>query len=140
MVVENTDTYSLVNGNASNFTIEAWVNINSGASSINTIVGKKTPGGSTAGYAFYVNTWNTSDRKLVLESTSNAVISTGTVPNNTWTHVAASINNGTVTFYINGVADATTGPVTLTSDTNVSMQVGAFGDSNFPFSGSLSDV
>lgn len=140
MVVENTDTYSLVNGNASNFTIEAWVNINSGASSINTIVGKKTPGGNTAGYAFYVNSWSTSDRKLVLESTGNAVVSSGTVPNNTWTHVAASVNNGTVTFYINGVADATTGPVTLTSNTNVSMQVGAFGDSNFPFSGSLADV
>jgi len=163
MVVQNTDTYSSASSSltldgtngyitvpafasydfsgSTNFTLEAWVKINSGASSINTIVGKKIPTLNTAGYAFYVNSFSTSDRKLILETAGGVAVSTSTVPNDTWTHVAVSVSNGSTTFYINGVAAGGGGAVSPSANSGVTMNIGRFGNNlNFPFIGSLSDI
>ena len=43
------------------------------------------------------------------DGTARYLTSAGTVPLNTWTHVAATISSGTVTLYINGSADSNTG-------------------------------
>ena len=127
-------------GNNANFTLEAWVKINAGASSINTIIGKKSPGGGTAGYSFYINSWSTSDRKLVLETTNGVAVSNNAVPSNTWTHVAVAVSNGTATFYINGVDAGGAGAVGPTV-TTTTLNIGAFGSgSYFNFSGSLEEV
>ncbi len=48
--------------------------------------------------------------------------STGIVPQNTWTHVAITLNAGTLTFYINGVASGTAA-VTFSQD-NQPMNIG----------------
>ncbi|GGD46871.1 hypothetical protein GCM10011514_08590 [Emticicia aquatilis] len=48
--------------------------------------------------------------------------STGIVPQNTWTHVAITLNAGTLTFYINGVASGTA-TVTFSQD-NQPMNIG----------------
>ena len=136
--IPNSATYNYVTGNA--FTLEAWVKINAAASSINTIIGKKIPGGGTSGYAFYVNSWGTSDRKLVFEATTGTFLSTGTIPNDTWTHVAVSVSSaGVATLYINGVADGT-GNVTIPTNSNT-VNVGAFGNNGyFYFNGGLDEV
>jgi gliding motility-associated-like protein len=163
IVVENTTTYPIsagslsfngyqdisvpsssqldFSGSSTNFTLESWVKINSGASSINSIVGKKITNLNTAGYTFFINTWGTSDRKLVLEYYGGSVSSTSTVPSDTWTHVAISVSNGNATFYINGTAAGGGGAINPTANSNVAMRIGSFGDyGNFYFNGGLADV
>ncbi|WP_310594203.1 LamG-like jellyroll fold domain-containing protein [Flavobacterium sp.] len=138
ITIPNSATYDYTTSSA--FTIEAWVKINTSASSINTIVGKKAPGGGTSGYAFYINSWGSSDRKVVFEATGGTFISTTSIPNNTWTHVAVSVaSGGAATIYINGVASGT-GTVTIPSNSN-SINVGAFGNNGyFYFNGSMDEV
>jgi gliding motility-associated-like protein len=138
ITLPNSATYDYTTSSA--FTIEAWVKINSSASSINTIVGKKVPGGSTQGYAFYINNWGSSDRKVVFEATGGSFASTTSIPNNTWTHVAVSVaNGGAATIYINGAASGT-GNVTIPSNSNT-INVGAFGNNSyFYFNGSMDEV
>jgi gliding motility-associated-like protein len=136
--VPNSTTYNYITGNA--FTLEAWVKINAAANSINTIIGKKSPGGGTAGYAFYVNSWGTSDRKLVFEATTGTFISSTAIPNDTWTHVAVSVTSaGAATMYINGVASGT-GNITIPTN-STTLSIGAFGsNSYFYFNGGLDEV
>ncbi|MER0438106.1 FG-GAP-like repeat-containing protein [Emticicia sp. W12TSBA100-4] len=49
-------------------------------------------------------------------STGTWIYSTNSVPENTWTHVAISFDNGTLTFYINGVASGVYSGVTIAQD------------------------
>ena len=129
-------------GNNANFTLESWIKINSGSYSINTIIGKKTPNQNTPGYSFYVNSWSTSDRKLVLETAGGVVVSTSTIANDTWYHVAVSVINGNATFYINGNAVGGGGTVGPTDSSSVAMDIGSFGNNYgyFPMNGGLTDV
>ena len=128
-------------GTSVNMTLEAWVNF-SPNSSIRTIIGNKTAGSQTGGYAFYVNSWGTTDRKLVFEFWGSAAVSTtATVPSNVWTHVAAVLNNGSVSFFINGESVAVSGGSTTDIRTSSNaINIGAFGDNNFRFTGSIDDV
>jgi len=120
------------------FTLEAWIKFD-GGSSIKTIVGKKTAGGETLGYAFYVNFYGTEDNKLIFEGTNSYVSSTGTIPLNTWTHVAVTYDQSNVTFYINGTASGG-GTVNLQSSSNP-IAVGSFGGgSYFFFDGSIDEI
>jgi Concanavalin A-like lectin/glucanases superfamily/Metallo-peptidase family M12/Ig-like domain CHU_C associated len=91
------------------FTMEAWVNY-SGANS--TIVDK-----GNYNFLWSLNA-NSNGNKMgfYTRNTTAWVYSTGTVPENTWTHVAITLNAGTLTFYINGVASGTA-PVSFSQDT-----------------------
>ncbi len=86
----------------SNFTIEAWI-YRTVAGVAHTIFAKGT---STTGFAFLVASTNV----LRFTDTSSTIDSTGTIPTNTWTHVAA-VREGTGSnqfkLYINGVNDGT---------------------------------
>jgi hypothetical protein len=66
--------------------------------------------------------WNSSKMGFYNKNSPVWVYSTGTVPENTWTHVAITLNAGTLTFYINGVASGTAA-VTFSQD-NQPMNIG----------------
>lgn len=93
-----------------NFTMEAWVNY-SGINS--TIIDK-------GNYDFL---WqlgangNANKMGFYYRGTSAWVYSTGSVPENTWTHVAITLQAGTLTFYINGVASGTASVASAMQDT-----------------------
>ena len=82
------------------FTMEAWVNY-SGSNS--TIVDK-----GNYNFLWSLNA-NSNGNKMgfYTRNTGAWVYSTGAIPKNTWTHVAVTLNAGTLTFYINGVASGT---------------------------------
>ena len=109
---------SITLGNS--FTIEAWVNY-SGTS--RTIIDK-------GAYDNLLSLNPAGDNKLGFYSANTGAwrYSTGTIPQNTWTHVAVTLNSGTLTFYINGVASGT-GSVTPTSSTGA-LNIGRQGPTN----------
>lgn len=97
------------------FTMEAWVNY-SGLNS--TIVDK---GDYDFLWSLNAND-NASKMGFFNKNTTTWVYSTAIVPQNTWTHVAITLDNGTLTFYINGIASGTA-PVTPAQD-NLPMNIG----------------
>ena len=100
-----------------NFTMEAWVNY-SGANS--TIVNK-----GDYDFLWQLNANNTNNYKMGYfdRATNGWKYSTGIVFENTWTHVAISLGNGILTFYINGVASGTAAVASAYQD-NLPMYIG----------------
>ena len=92
------------------FTMEAWVNY-SGQDI--TIIDK---GNYDFLWSLNPNT-NLSKMGFYTRGKGAWVYSTGTVPQNTWTHVAITLNAGRLTFYINGVASGTDSIATASQDT-----------------------
>ncbi len=92
------------------FTMEAWVNY----SGINcTIVDK-----GDYDFLWELNAnGNANKLGFYIKNTNTWVYSTSAVPQNTWTHVAITLNAGTLTFYINGVASGAYNSVTNLQDT-----------------------
>ena len=94
------------NNPSTTFTIEAWVYLKSYTSNATghynrTIMAK----GAT-----YFHFGITADNKIHLDhydGTARYPYSNDTVPLNEWTHVCAKVDNGSITFYINGTASGT---------------------------------
>jgi hypothetical protein len=91
------------------FTLSAWVKLNSSANNIQSIWANKPGGWNAAGFGLYVNTYNTTDGKLILETGdgvngSDALSTAGVVTANQWHFVAASVNEtaGTAQLYVDG--------------------------------------
>jgi hypothetical protein len=86
------------------FTIEAWVYITSLAASRSLVcVGDDN---TSTGALFFVNT---SGRLAIFGNGGNILVGTSrTVAVNTWNHIAFVRSSGTITAYLNGVADSTT--------------------------------
>lgn len=122
-----------------NFSAEAWVYPRAKAT-INWIFGKQI-GGSGAGWAFYQNTFNTSDGRLILQTNGGNVYQTATsiIPLNTWSHLALVISNNIPVLYINGVQTAFTGIYSNAPSAN-NFRIGASNDPAFFFHGQLDEV
>lgn len=91
------------------FSVSAWVNLSSAAANIQTIWGSKEAGGASAGMSLFVNTFNTSDGSLHMETgdgpnTSSALSGTGKVPVSGWHQVYSTVNEaaGTAEVYVDG--------------------------------------
>jgi hypothetical protein len=130
----------------SKYTLSAWVNLSSSASSCQGIFSNKMPGSNSNGCAFYINTWATSDHLLRFETGNggggNGVVSTVAVTPGVWQHVAVTVDNtmGTVKLYLNGVDVTGSGGITTNAGTNLAAYLGNFVDGSLGFTGSLDDV
>lgn len=119
----------------SNFTIEAWIyRAASGAAHTIFAKGASTP----TGFAFLV----TSTDVLRFTDTSSNIDSTGTIPANTWTHVAA-VREGTGSnqfkLYINGVNDGT-GTVSTDYNQTTEARIGENRGATDDFNGYISNL
>ncbi len=122
-----------------NFTVEAWVNVPSAASNIQTILSNSAGIGQAGGFRFGINTWNTSDGKIVFEGGSVFVGSSVAIAKNVWQHVAVVVNNSVVSYYINGVFVGTsTGSFPPLSSTVLTL--GSFSDNQYLFNGMMDEV
>lgn len=93
----------------SQFSISAWVKPNASGSSIQTIISNAGPNLATNGFKAYWNSWQTTDRKMILEngngSSGDATASTAAVvTNDEWQHLVYTFNTSTraITMYRNG--------------------------------------
>jgi autotransporter-associated beta strand protein len=120
------------------FTFSQWVRITTGRSSMQTLLFSR-PTGSTTGTALhlYANTWQTTDRKLILNtsngSTSKEISSAaGAMPFGEWVHIAAVINRsgGTAKLYVNG-AEVASGAVRTDFSNNVPLFIGSMGGGQY---------
>jgi hypothetical protein len=126
------------------FTVESWINLATTPSVGATIASIWQAGGNnTLAWALYVD----SSRQLAVQWGSEASTSTlngGTIPLNTWTHVAW-VGSGTNHFlYVNGILVATAGSAFNHSDPSAAFTVGVrlvnAGGAQQYFSGNISNL
>ena len=120
-------------------TISAWVKINN-YDSYNAVISKIDsstrnyeilirPSIPTGGISFYV-------------ANSSFITSTGTIPLNTWTHIVVTVESGVTNgakIYINGSQDATTGTLTINSNT-ANLNIGRRTTGSFYIDGKISNT
>src|SRR5579862_1632618 len=109
----------------SGFSLSAWVNLSTTSSNIQTLWANKAAGGGSNGVALFVNTFNSADGAVSLE-TGNGIAPGATTTISTahavhtggWHHVFASANeaNGTATVYVDGVNVTAPGTNTIRTD------------------------
>lgn len=113
-LASNSDVISLgtlflnsISSSTATFTMEAWVYLNSFGTNATSFYNRTI----LAKGQIYLNFGIDQNGKLMLyhyDGTTRTNASTNAISLNTWTHVAAVVNgSGTITFYINGVANGT---------------------------------
>jgi hypothetical protein len=132
-------------GNA--FTLSAWVKVDPTATSIQTIWANKSGGFNSDGFALYVNSYQTTDQKVVLETgngTSGTAASSiaGIVPAGLWHRVTAVINraSGTAQLYVDGIDRTSTGTTRTDFQNQSGVNLGRFTNGTFYFKGALDEA
>jgi len=137
-----TGTYAVTDPGANlsitgSFTVECWVNpVNVAAPSFQILVQKRL-GSSSTGYTLYLST----GKVCIRTNGSSRLTGATTIPNNAWSHVAATYNSSTNVFtvYVNGIADGTvtTASAAPAADTD-SLRIGA--GFNSPYAGLIDEI
>jgi len=129
------------------FSVSAWVFVNSSAASIQPVWANKSGGWNSDGFALYVNAWNTSDEKLVLETgdgTNGATAATGpgAVGPGHWHQVAAVVDetSGFADLYVDGLQQNATSTVQTNFRNKATLDLGRFADGGFYFKGLLDEA
>ena len=122
-------------------TIEAWVKPYTKNSNL-TIVANSYAGLNNSGYAFHINTWNNTDRKIGFETNNGDPIVTrdSVVEFNQWQHIAVTASGVTATVYVNGEAKKVIGNVTLTSSKPNVLNIGAMPNPAYYYKGQIDEV
>jgi hypothetical protein len=129
------------------FTLSAWVKVDPSASSIQTIWANKPGGWNSAGFALYVNSYNTSDEKLILEtgdgvnglnaSTAGTVVTPGV-----WHRVTAVVDEtaGNARLYVDGTDYTQASTIDNAFPNQSGVNLGRFTNSAFYFKGMMDEV
>jgi hypothetical protein len=129
-------------------TFSAWVNINTGISDIQTTWANQTGGFGHAGFALYVDNYQTSDQQLRFASGNGngggneTGTAGGAVPFGAWHMIAASVNrtNGTLDLYVDGALLTSGSGVVRDFGNNQDLNLGQFIGGSFPFHGLIDEA
>jgi hypothetical protein len=129
------------------FTLSAWVNISLNATNIQTIWANKVGGWNSDGVSLYVDTYNTTDRRLILETgdgTNGTTLASGpaAVSFGQWHRIVAVVNRGGATgqLFVDGTNVTQSGSVTATFGTQNDVNLGRFTDGSFHFAGLMDEA
>lgn len=127
------------------FTIEAWVYVVSRHtnSTWGVVIGDMDPDGGTNYWSF--GTSSTGRTQFYwYDGTAKSVSGDTTVPTNSWSHIALSVQSGTIRMFVNGIQQTLTGTTTLTSTSGslgrLAIGESASGGSNLGYHGYISDI
>ncbi len=129
------------------FTIAMKVHIPAAAASIQTLAANTIGGSTQNGLRFFVDTYQTSDRRIILETgngTASASFKTAAnlLTNDQWSHVALTVDRtaGTAKIYYRGVDTGATGAIRTDFNNNAVVQFGAMLNAGSPLRDALDDV
>ena len=129
------------------FTLSAWLKLALNEHNIQTIWANKPGGWNSAGVALYVNTYNTTDGKLFLETGDGTVgydaeSPGGIVTAGLWHQVAASVNEttGSAQLYVDGVNCTASATVDTAFPNQSGMNLGRLTNSAYYFNGVLDEA
>lgn len=106
------------NLSSNDFTIEGWINPTSTASTA-TIFERRTSGGFAAGdWVLYLVSSQLVFASYDYDSVGNAVLTSGTISANIWTHFALVRNGSTLSIYINGILAASRSTINISNNSN----------------------
>ena len=130
------------------FTISMWVRIASG-NSVKTLIANSNSGRDEDGFRAFVNTVNTSDRRLFFESGDGtggrgdvAVTDMNAITQNVFAHVAFVVNRmqGTAQIYVNGAKVDVDMSIGANFLNNSDFEIGRMKNNLFYFDGILDEV
>lgn len=130
------------------FTITAWTYLMPGQSSIQSIVANCVGGSRISGFKFFVNTWDTADRRLMVEPSDGTNRIDVMSPENTyeeslWNHVAMTADrvNGLIDVFMNGYRVTVSSSTVTGFETNLPLYIGSFPPGNsYNWHGMIDDV
>jgi len=129
------------------FTLSAWVNLSPSSTNIQAVWASKQGGFTSSGIALYVNSYNTSDGRLVLEtSDGSSGQQAQTVPAmvtpGAWHWVAATINRttGTARLYVDGVDRTQTSSAATDFPTQSALNLGRITNGVYYFKGLIDEA
>jgi hypothetical protein len=129
------------------FTLSAWMKLIPTESNIQTIWANKPGDWNSAGFALYVNTYNTTDGKLILETGdgvngADAESVTGVVTAGKWHFVAAAGNvaAGTAQLYVDGTNCTSAANIVTDFPNQTDLNLGRITNNAYYFNGSLDEA
>ncbi len=132
-------------GNA--FSISMDVNLPTADTDIQTLAANSAGGSTQNGFRFFVDSFQTNDRKIFFETGNGSANGTwktaaGVVASNAWNHIGVTVDRtaGVATLYYNGVAVAGAGSVRTDFGNNAALQFGAMFTTGSPLNGTIDDV
>ena len=127
------------------FTIEFWIRKQNGSRRV-PILAQQAPDGSSDDYACWIE-MNADNTIEFQDQTTGAFASTGTISEDTWTHVALVRDGNTLRWFIGGVASGTDSESGSMKDSAYPLSIGKWGEYHnshatniFYFEGFLSNL
>ena len=129
------------------FALSAWFKVDPAATGIQTICANKPGGWNTDGFALYVNTYLTSDHKLLFETGDGtngqvAASAANLVSLGVWHQAIAVVNKDTSSarLYLDGADQTQSSSLQADFNNQARLQLGRFTDGSSYFKGTLDEV
>jgi hypothetical protein len=129
------------------FTLSAWVKLAPTATGIQTVAATKPGGWNTDGLALYVNSYLTTDYRLVFETGNGTNGLSAATPSNlvtpgVWHHVAAVVDRtvASARLYIDGVDQTQSSSLQPDFRDGADLVLGRFADGSFSFNGTIDEI
>ena len=129
------------------FTVCAWCFLEDEAENIQTIIGNAAGGSTVDGFKLFINNWETTNKRILIETSDGAARLDAMSPEGTfefgyWNHVAATIDraNGVAEIYCNGEVVTETGAIVPGFQVTQTVTIGAMPGPSWYWLGMLDDV
>jgi Concanavalin A-like lectin/glucanases superfamily/Domain of unknown function (DUF2341) len=129
------------------FTLSAWVNLDPTANDIRTIWANKAGGYDAAGLALFANSYQTSDRKLLLETGNatagaNASTAAGCVSAGQWHQITAVVDRAgsAARLYLDGTDLTQTATIRADFNNEAAVNLARFTSGNFYWKGMIDEA